>query len=276
MAYKKWVADEVLNASDLNTAIEHSTPNLLNWGGKLYSDLTSANDIFVVTSSGRYLLEGNSTTWQRFDALRGDAPWPRNATATVAGLTITPGLACRVPDGATDYVLAFAAGGTACYRYAADGTTETAVTFSGTAITTGAYRIGYDPNTGYVYIQDGANKAATAIKRYTFSGSTLTYVDTITLGTAPDNSGSGCMFIGASYLCIDDSASGTTVDIKRYGKNSGTLIDDNTWGGWAASTQHPVNGFVHPNKHYYLITEQVNDNTGNLKAVKWSVDDPST
>lgn len=273
MAYKKWAAGEQLNASDLNTAVVHNTNAFWLWAGHTAGD--THGSIFVITSSGRYLLSGTTTSWYRFDAVKADAPWPRSATATVAGLTITPAVAARVPDGSTDYVLAFASGGTACYRYNADGTTETAVTFSGTAITTGAYRIGYDPNTGYVYIQDGASKAATAVKRYTFAGSTLTYVDTITLGTAPDNSGCNQMFIGANYLCIDDSTNSNTVDIKRYGKNSGTLIDDNTWGGWAVSTQKVGDGgAVHPNKEYYVITETTNDNVEDIKFIRWSVDDP--
>lgn len=273
MAYKKWAAGEALAASDLNTAIEHSIPHFWPWFGKRIGDLVSSSaDCFAMTASGRYLLQGSSTNWYRYDAYVADSGHPRNATATVAGLSITPNMCARYTDSGTEYIIAAAAGGTDIYRYANDGSGETTFTFSGTAITTGARRMGWDPNTGYIYIMDGANKAATAVKRYTVSGTVLTYVDTITLSAAPANLGSTCMFIGASYLCIDDSSDQNRVEFDRYGKASGTLIDSFASGGTVAATLRAQQLVIHPNKHAYILMETSGDSSEDLMFIRWSVD----
>lgn len=157
---------------------------------------------------------------------------------TVATITPTIDPFCYTKDGSTEYLLAAAAGGTTVYRYSATGGTETSCTFSGTA--PGAIRrMGYDPVQGYVYIQDGSNKNATTIKRYTFSGSVLTNINSdVTLGTAPNqNGGSGLMYVGSTYLIIDDNAAKNYIKLRRYGKNSGTQVDYTNLGYGDATNQ---------------------------------------
>lgn len=199
------------------------------------SEISSSNNCMAMTTHGRYILipgSGGTTTWYVWDS--GSTyvyNYTRAASTTLTGLTIDPLVNCVVLSGTTEYILAFATGGTTCYRYNADGTSETACSFSGTAITTGAQRIGFSKDQGYVYIMDAATMAGTTIKRYTFAGTTLTYVDTVTLSAAPASAGTRNMYIGATYLIFGDALTNASrVTYQRYGRNSGTITTSKDWG----------------------------------------------
>lgn len=251
------------------------TPRTMLWHGKKLGDMTSTTAALISTTGSRYLIESGTTQWSIYDAWRSGCPWQRTAGSTSTGLTITPTVSCLVLDSGTEYILSFATGGTAPYRYSALGASETACSFSGTAVATGAQRIGYDFNTGYVYIMDGASRAATDVKRYTFSGTTLTYVDAVTLSAAPAATGSRVMFIGATNLCIFDDAANTTPDMHRYGKSSGTQADNPTWSASGSSDSHAECMIIHPNtKEGYLLCELDTGTTKALQGMYWSPDDP--
>lgn len=200
------------------------------------TELPSVGACLSMTRHGRYILvpylSGATNQWAIWDAgAEYIYNYTRNPSITVTPLTILPRVSCVVLDGTTEYILGFAIGGTVCYRYADDGTGETLVTISGTGITTGAQRIGYDKERGYVYIMDGASEASTTIKRYTFAGSTLTYVDTITLSVAPAAGGPLNMWIGSTYLIMGDAyTNASRVDYQRYGRDSGVQASSKTWG----------------------------------------------
>lgn len=185
----------------------------------------------VMTGGGRYILFPGTTEWRVWDSYAsGKFVYNGYYEYARTGLTISPEVATRVMSSSTEYIIASAAGGTSLYRYNADGQTETAITISGTTLT-GCRRLGYDETTGYVYMQDGANQAATTVKRFTFSGSTLTYVDTITLSAAPANAGSTVMWVGTTNLCFVDAYSVTNkATWQRYGKNSGTQTSSKDFG----------------------------------------------
>ncbi|MDP2654905.1 MAG: hypothetical protein Q8Q08_12865 [Candidatus Omnitrophota bacterium] len=181
-------------------------------------------------------------------------------------------MAVSLYDGATEYVLACATGGTDVYRYDSDGTNEALCTISGTAIGTGATRMGYDPSTGYVYIMDGSDKASTTIRRYTFTGTTLTFVDTITLSTAPLNLGRTQMWIGANYIVIEQDTN-NSLDFHRYGKDSGTEIEASMAYNFS-TTQQSGQYLRHPvNLAGYLVTEIQAGADVNIFFIKFSPDD---
>ena len=148
-------------------------------------------------------------------------------------------------SGSTDYIISAdsGGGGTTFKRYDADGQNETSVTISGTTFTAIA-RTGYHASTGYVYVQDGT-LASTSIKRFTFSGSTLTYVDTITLNSAPANAGTSFIWIGDTNLCFIDgypsSPNKNKTTWQRYNKTTGTQAASREFG--SMSTTHVCVGF---------------------------------
>lgn len=230
-------------------------------GSRLWFNLDiNPPDHIIWTQRGRMMFIPNTTSWDVYDALYEEAIIPRNTTSIVSGLTITPDVSCRVENGSgTEYILAFATGGTTPYRYDSNGQNETSCTFSGTTITTGAERIGYDPLTGYIYIMDDSSRTGTTIKRYTLSGTVLTYVDTITLDTAPSGIGHILMWIGKNYLVLLEGTTGDK-DIVRYNKDTGAKIDainDSVIRGQGGFTPHPQTNDA------YLCTVHSNDPTSN-------------
>lgn len=195
------------------------------------SVVPSATKSMPMTGNGRYIFAPTSTEWRVWDSYAARV-FQYNALYEYqrTSLSITPGPSTRVLSGSTEYVIASAAGGTTLYRYDADGQNEAAITVSGTSLT-GCQRLGYDETTGYVYMQDAANMAGTAIKRFTFSNVTLTYVDTVTLSGAPANAGSEIMWVGATNLCFVDAYPATNrATWQRYGKNSGTQTTTKEFG----------------------------------------------
>lgn len=268
-------------AGDDATAAQHNslvtdsrdnTMNMLLWCGSTGTELTKN---CVITSLGRYLLYSSATQWNRLDALIRNVPYPDTANATaIAGLSITPDVATRYIDSVSgvEYIIAFADGGTAPFRYDLDGQNEAAISFSGTAVSTGATRIGFDPGDKKVYVTDAADKSGTAVRRYTITGTTATFVDTITLSAAPANAGHIQMFVGDNFLIIDDSASNTTADFHRYGKDSGTEQDNPSFGGVAPGRRGTL--VQHPNKEWYMLFELDNSATM-LMFMKWTMDDLS-
>ena len=178
------------------------------------------------------------------------SPFPSNTT-NPTGLTISPTVLTRVQISGTDYLIGFATGGTTGYRYDTDFGNESVITVSGTTIV-GARRIGYDGT--HVYIQDDAtNDVGTSVKRFTMAGTTLTYVDTITLGTAPtDTSSNGRqILIGATHFLFFDSDTNANQTIRVYDK-SGTQVLTQTF---ANADSNPT--FMHddaePTKGYNLM-----------------------
>ena len=194
---------------------------------------SSGFQAICMTSHGRYVITPDGTTNLNVWDTGADYNYnyTRQTQFTRSGLTVSPEVLCTVLDGTTERLIGFAAGGTNAYRYDLDGQNEAVISFSGTAITTGAQRIGYSPGLGYVYIQDGADRAATAVKRYTFSGTTLTYVDTVTLSVAPAAGGCRQMWIGAVNLAIqDNNQNSSRVTFQRYGRTTGTQTASVDWG----------------------------------------------
>ena len=274
------IESEIVNSDNVQI-VGTDIPLLYWWAGANVTNTMADPPYAVLTNNGQYMLIGVSTATTLYfrNSLRPSVPFPEAVTATRAGLTITPKVFCRVTSlSGNEFIMAFATGGTSAYRYDPDGTDEAACSFSGTAITTGAQRIGFDPTNGYIYIMDGANKASTDVHRYTLTATTLTYVDAITLDTAPDNSGSNVMWLGKNYLVIDDSAGSTYVDIKRYSK-AGVLADDTSYlAGTASNCMRSPNLVIHPgtNHCYILGSTEYNSphNIGTFHFTPWNVDDP--
>lgn len=150
-------------------------------------------------------------------------PFGRGESA-VSGLSVTPDIMTRVQVSGTDYIVALSLAGTSAYRYTSTFGSETLLTISGTTLT-GAQRIGWDGT--YVYIQDGTDSASTTVKRFTLSGTTLTYYDTITLGTAPTDTGSlgyQIVFTATELLFFDvDTNSAQTINV--YLISDGSLVE---------------------------------------------------
>lgn len=103
------------------------------------------------------------------------------------------------------------------------------VTISGTTPSASA-QLGHDPTNSYLLLLD----STTTIKRYSgISGTTITYVDSITLDTAVSSS-AGFMFdnTNSRYICIDSTnnvirrfnSSGTTVDTVAYTISEATMV----------------------------------------------------
>lgn len=78
-----------------------------------------------------------------------------------------------------------------------------------------------------VLIADGANKAATNIKQYSISGTTLTNLALdITLSVAPANAGPGTIFYGRNYILVCDTAgTATSTTIQRFNRVTGVKVD---------------------------------------------------
>jgi hypothetical protein len=198
-----------------------------NAGIIIPSCLTNAGAVTqsaVMTNGGRYILVATATGWGVRDAGTAGSPFNSAYSSTIVA-TISPLVNCRYVDNGTEYVLAFASPGTTPYRYSYDGTGEQVITVSGTGIDTRVYHMAWDKTNGYFYFHDGAASTSTSVKRYTISGTTITYVDTITLGSAPGNSGAKGAYIGANYFVIDDDVSGNTNRFKRYDKSTGNFVD---------------------------------------------------
>jgi hypothetical protein len=146
--------------------------------------------------------------------------------ATVAGLAANTDLGCRIRVGGVDRIVYAANAAATLYIADPQGTNIATVTFSGTAPTNIA-RIGWDHVNSRVLIADGANKAATQIRQYTVSGTTLTNINSdITLSVAPANAGPGTIFYGRNYILVCDTAgSATSTTIQRYNRVTGTKVD---------------------------------------------------
>lgn len=189
----------------------------------------------VMTGGGRYLLKPEnspSNVWEVWDTFGENLYSYYREPETTESTSIYPLICTRVMDGNTERVIAFADGGTSGYRYNYDGSNETVVTVSGTTLN-GVRRIGYDNNSGMVYIQDGAGYDSTTIMRFTFSGSTLTYVDSITLSAAPSINNPSChlIFVGSTYLAFEDGVTNNSrVTFKRYNKTTGSATTDRNYG----------------------------------------------
>jgi hypothetical protein len=92
-----------------------------------------------------------------------------------------------------------------------------AVTISGTAPAAGILGLGHDPTNSYLLALD----STTTIKRYSgISGTTITFVSTITLDTAVTLSNFFYDNTNSRYICID-----TTANVVRRFNASGTTID---------------------------------------------------
>lgn len=97
-------------------------------------------------------------------------------------------------------------------RVDADLTNLTAITFSGT---TGYGSLGWDQANSYLLILSGT----TTVRRYTISGTTITYVDAITLSNAVNQNAKGFLFDGTNYYGYDSANS-----LLRKFNSSGTQL----------------------------------------------------
>lgn len=92
------------------------------------------------------------------------------------------------------------------------------VTISGTAPSATSAALGHDPTNSYLLVMD----STTRIRRYSgIAGTTITYVDSITLSNAVDNT-VGFVFddVNTEYLAVDTSS-----NLIRIFNSSGTQID---------------------------------------------------
>lgn len=233
--------------------------------GSLEQGLKSASG--GIMNNGEDLVFQNSasgtTAWKIRQSGIDGGPYPANATIDTSP-SIAVNVACRVTDGATEYLLAFAYTGTTVKRYDADGSNETSVTFSGQAVATGAIRIGFDGT--HVWIQDGSNGTSTTIRKYTFTGTVLTFVATVTLSQAPiDHFGTSQQMIGTpTYLLIASatsfSAGAQTINV--YNKSTGTFVETVDIGYYPSGN---VSGITHnpddPTKAFliWFTSNSVND-----------------
>lgn len=271
MGYQ-WSAGEEVTAAKLNQT--GGSPTSILWFGQLYANYTG--EYAVLTGGGRYLWTPEAAnTMYLYDAMKADNAFPRTQTTTVGSLTIDPRVAISVYDGATEYVIAAAYGGTALYRYDADDFgNETLITISGVSLTDEIRRIGYSKADGEVYIQDATSLAGTRIHVFTFAGSTLTWDRTITLDTAPGSGGNqySPMHIGANYLTLTYGASDSEFDLMRYNKSTGALVD--TWSGYDAATSQQASATVVnvDTNDLYIITEPENATTGSMWLIKITPD----
>lgn len=195
--------------------------------GDSNQDLGTLYGYAMLVNNGKRLLAQKfnfASSWIYWDRPTTAAPFSR-AQTTVGSLTITPAVNCAYMDSGTEYVLGAALAGTAIYRYDNAGGNEASVTVSGTTLV-GVRRMGYDGTN--VYIQDDAtNAAGTAVKKFTISGTTLTYVSTITLGTAPTGTSSTTstrILLTTTYLLFVDVVTASAQTINVYNKSTGTLV----------------------------------------------------
>lgn len=149
-----------------------------------------------------------------------------NANTNVSGLAAAANVGCRVVDGGVDKLIWANDAAATLYIANADGTGVATASFSGTAPAS-IVRVGYDKVNNHVWIADGANKAATNVKRYTLSAGVLTNINSdITLSVAPANAGQGTIFIGRTYALICDTVgTATSQTIQRFNKTTGAKVD---------------------------------------------------
>lgn len=133
-----------------------------------------------------------------------------------AGTGTTPTLYTIAFVGST-YAYGAAGAATDVYRYDNGGAGETLMTFSGTAPTNIGCVGSNDTN---LFVQEGG-VSGTSIYQYSISGTTLTYVSTITLDTAPTSS--LAMMVNASYIFM------TASDRVRNYNLSGVLQETRTF-----------------------------------------------
>lgn len=236
----------------------------LIWTAIQYGD-SSANTMqngscALVNGGKRWIgCSATATAIRYFDRIDSKMPFSRTTTDETSP-TITPNVITGVFDGSTEYLLGAASAGTTIYRYSITGTGEAACTVSGATLV-GVRRIGWDGT--YVYVQDDAtNDAGTAIKKFTFAGTTLTYVSTITLGTAPTDTSSACrqMIINSTHIMFIDVDTSSGQTLRTY-LLAGTAVDNLT-----ISHPHPI-GLVHkwdePGKAYLItFSDDTGDNHG--------------
>jgi len=106
-----------------------------------------------------------------------------------------------------------AGGGASMSRLTEDLSTAAACSFSGTS---GHGSLAYDNANSYLLILDGT----TSVKRYTISGTTITYVDTITLSTGLTSRTPAFMYDGDYYWGY---SAGTMRKYDKLGTQSGNL-----------------------------------------------------
>lgn len=102
--------------------------------------------------------------------------------------------------------------------------------------------LGHDPTSAYLLVMD----STTVIKRYSgIAGTTITYVDSITLANAVDNT-VGFFFDDTNnyYVCID-----TTNNYIRRFNSSGTLVDNTSY----TDSDSTLRGICLIGERYYLM-----------------------
>jgi hypothetical protein len=119
---------------------------------------------------------------------------------------------------------------------------DSAVTISGTGIS-GDNAIGHDPTNSYLLVLD----SSTTVHRYSgISGTTITYVDEITLDNAVDtNKGFIYDNTNSRYICVDGTV------LRRF-NSSGTTIDTVTFPEVTSGVV--ISGICFINDRVYLIT----------------------
>lgn len=127
------------------------------------------------------------------------------------------------------------------------------VTISGTTPENGSSGcpLGHDPTLSYLLVKD----STTTIKRYSgIAGTTITYVDTITLGTATIQK-DGFFFHDSTsqYICLNT----TNNTIQRY-NSSGTLQDATAY----TCTDTNIKGVCAINNRVYLVSIKTSGLTG--------------
>ena len=167
-------------------------------------DLPSFTIAHYTTSSGA---RKSITTWQMSPDIGGSLYMRTNETTTTgnalhasSSLNLEGGVALWEADSADANIAK----------------NETDVTVSGTAPSAGGI-LGHDPTNSYLLIMD----STTRIRRYSgIAGTTITFVDSITLDTAITQTGFIFDNTNSRYICLD-----TTANVVRRFDSSGTTID---------------------------------------------------
>jgi len=231
--------------------------------------LSNPNNTMVMTGNGQYILVPGTTSWSVWDSTQPRVyNYSRARTFNRTGLTASPEVNTRVLSGTTEYIIAFADGATSGYRYDADGQNESAaLTISGTTLT-GTRRLAYNEASGYVYLQDGASQASTTVKRFTFSGTTLTYVDTITLDTAPTSGSCRYMWIGETHIVIAGTVTNASlVNWERFLISDGTKQSDISWGHGTSGVGF-VGGMTRQDDNAMLFCSEMDNGTGTMSIIQ--------
>ena len=204
-----------------------------------FPSMRTRTAMVLLNSNTRFLnVNGSTFTTLQYKTLIGtSAVLAGYNTATRSGQPANVMVACRVSISGTDYMVGANDAASTLYRWDSDGQNRATMSFSGTA-PTNISRIGWDVTNGYLLIMDSANKAGTTIRRYTLSGTTATNIaSNLTLSAAPANAGMATMYIGATYIVMEDSGSGNCT-WQRYDL-TGTKVDTITGLGGANT-----NGFA--------------------------------